>query len=45
VERAEAIMSEPVDALQMFDHLYADETPALREQRQELADELQGKEA
>jgi pyruvate dehydrogenase E1 component alpha subunit len=45
VERAEAIMSEPVDALEMFDHLYAEETAALREQRQELADELQGKEA
>jgi pyruvate dehydrogenase E1 component alpha subunit len=45
VERAEAIMSEPVDALEMFDHLYAEETAALRDQRQELADELQGKEA
>ncbi len=45
VERAEAIMSEPVDALKMFDHLYAEETPALRDQRQELADELQREEA
>lgn len=45
VERAEETMSEPVDALKMFDHIYAEPPPYLQKQRQELADELEAKEA
>jgi pyruvate dehydrogenase E1 component alpha subunit len=45
VDEAEKTMSEPVDALVMFDHLYAESSPYLLDQRQELADELEAKEA
>ncbi len=45
VERAEQKMSEPVDHLEMFDHVYADQHQYLLDQREELADELQAKEA
>ncbi|MBN1248510.1 MAG: pyruvate dehydrogenase (acetyl-transferring) E1 component subunit alpha [Anaerolineae bacterium] len=45
VERAEEIMSEPVDALVMFEHMYAGAHDYLLEQTQELAEELEAKEA
>jgi len=40
VERAEARMSEPVDPLTMFDHVYAEPPAHLLAQRAELAREL-----
>lgn len=40
VARAEATMAEPVDALRMFDHIYAEPHEYLLDQRGELADEL-----
>ncbi|MGC9467313.1 MAG: pyruvate dehydrogenase (acetyl-transferring) E1 component subunit alpha [Anaerolineae bacterium] len=45
VKQAEDKMSEPVDALEMFDHMYAEPHDYLLEQRQELAEELEAKEA
>ncbi|MCU0520327.1 MAG: pyruvate dehydrogenase (acetyl-transferring) E1 component subunit alpha [Anaerolineae bacterium] len=45
VERAEKTMSEPVDPLVMFDHLYAESYPHLVDQRRELADALSDKES
>jgi pyruvate dehydrogenase E1 component alpha subunit len=43
VARAEEIMGEPVDALKMFDHIYAEPHDYLLDQRQELADALEAK--
>ena len=43
VENAENRMRAPHDALQMFDHLYAEPTPELDRQRRELHDELQAR--
>jgi hypothetical protein len=40
VARAEEIMDEPVDALKMFDHIYAEPHDYLLDQKQELADAL-----
>jgi pyruvate dehydrogenase E1 component alpha subunit len=40
VERAEEKMSEPVDALKMFDHLYAEPHPYLLSQKEALEREL-----
>ncbi len=40
VDRAETRMKEPVDPLHMFEHMYAERTPALEEQRDELSREL-----
>lgn len=45
VANAEERMSEPVDALKMFDHMYADPSEYLLDQKQELAEELEAKEA
>ncbi len=45
VDQAEKKMGEPVDALVMFDDIYAEPHPYLLDQRQELADELKAKEA
>lgn len=45
VARAEEIMGAPVDALKMFDHMYAEPNAYLLDQKQELADELAAKEA
>jgi len=44
VERAEQKMSEPVDPLVMFDHMYVEPHDHLLEQREELAAELEAKE-
>ena len=41
VERAEALMSAPVDPLQMFEHTYAELSPYLEEQKAALVQELQ----
>ncbi len=43
VARAEEMMSEPVDALKMFDHVYEENHPYLEAQREELAGELEAK--
>jgi len=40
VDKAEAWMGQPHDPLQMFEHLYDDPPPELKQQRRELADEL-----
>ncbi|HBZ54933.1 MAG TPA: pyruvate dehydrogenase (acetyl-transferring) E1 component subunit alpha [Syntrophobacteraceae bacterium] len=40
VDRAEAVMRQPVDPLDMFDHHFADLPDHLREQRQQLQREL-----
>ncbi|MGC9523258.1 MAG: pyruvate dehydrogenase (acetyl-transferring) E1 component subunit alpha [Anaerolineae bacterium] len=45
VEEAEERMSGSVDALKMFDHIYAEPHDYLLEQRQELAEELEAKES
>ena len=45
VANAEEQMSEPVDALKMFDHMYAEAPEYLLDQKQELAEELEAKEA
>jgi pyruvate dehydrogenase E1 component alpha subunit len=45
VERAEETMSEKVDALKMFDHMYDEPHPYLEAQREELAEEREAKEA
>jgi pyruvate dehydrogenase E1 component alpha subunit len=44
VERAEATMKENPDPLFMFENMYAELTPDLRDQRAELAGELAGEE-
>ena len=45
VERAEEQMSQPVDALKMFDHMYDETHPYLDAQREELAEEQEATEA
>jgi pyruvate dehydrogenase E1 component alpha subunit len=40
VERAEKLMKDFTDPLQMFDHAYAELPPYLKEQREELAEEI-----
>lgn len=45
VEEAEEQMSESVDALKMFDHIYAEPHDYLLKQREELAEELEAKES
>jgi pyruvate dehydrogenase E1 component alpha subunit len=45
VERAEEKMSEPVDATKMFDHVYAEPHEYLLDQKEELAEEMEAKEA
>jgi pyruvate dehydrogenase E1 component alpha subunit len=45
VERAEERMSQPVDALKMFDHMYDENHPYLDAQREELAEEQEATEA
>jgi pyruvate dehydrogenase E1 component alpha subunit len=45
VERAEEQMSQPVDALKMFDHMYDESHPYLDAQREELAEEQEATEA
>ncbi|MGC9349757.1 MAG: pyruvate dehydrogenase (acetyl-transferring) E1 component subunit alpha [Anaerolineae bacterium] len=45
VERAEEKMSEPVDATNMFDHMYAEPHDYLLDQKEELAEEMEAKEA
>lgn len=42
VDRAEELMKKLDDPLQMFEHAYAELPPYLKEQRSELAEELQG---
>jgi pyruvate dehydrogenase E1 component alpha subunit len=44
VQQAEEKMDEPIDALLMFDHMYAEPHDYLLAQRQELAEELEAKE-
>lgn len=45
VERAERQMQELGNPLDMFDHMYAEPTPTLREQREELIQELTANDA
>jgi pyruvate dehydrogenase E1 component alpha subunit len=40
VERAEKLMEDFTDPLRMFDHVYAEMPPYLKEQREELAEEV-----
>jgi pyruvate dehydrogenase E1 component alpha subunit len=45
VQTAEETMEAPADPLVMFDHIYADIPPFLQEQKEDLAEELERREA
>ena len=41
VKRAEEVMKDFTDPLQMFDHIYSERPPYLEEQRKALAEEIE----